>query len=83
MMTEIISLVPMDLALLMVGIQALIWLIIELSWVPIIDPYIARAHRPPDRLKHFLHRINSTIDMIMDKMVPYLAGRTRRHRRSR
>jgi hypothetical protein len=77
MLTEILSLVSMEVLVFLVYAQALICLTVESSTVTTIDPYIPQAKHPPLYLGPFLNWLNATIDLVVDRIVPCMSGRAR------
>jgi archaellum component FlaF (FlaF/FlaG flagellin family) len=80
MLTEILSHVSMELVVLQVCAQLVVrvFLAIDPSSAPTIDPHIPRAKRPPLHLESILTWINDGIDELIDKCVLCITVR-RRH----
>jgi archaellum component FlaF (FlaF/FlaG flagellin family) len=78
-LTEILSHVSMEFVVLQVCTQLVVrvFLAIDPSSAPTIDPYIPRAKRPPLYLESILTWINDGIDELIDKYVPCITVRRR------
>jgi hypothetical protein len=72
MLTAILSLISMEVFIFLACAQALIWLIVESSAVPAMDPYMPQAKRPPS-----YNWLNTTIYLAVDYNVPHMSGRVR------
>jgi hypothetical protein len=79
--TDILSLVSMEFVALQVCAELIMLVIcsVDPSYVPTIDPCIARAKRPPLHLEHFLRWINNRIDRLVDDLLAPWITVKRRH----
>jgi hypothetical protein len=71
---EILSLVSMEFVALQVCAELVMRVICSVnpSSVPMIDPCIPQAKRPPLHLEYFLRWINNRIDRLVDDLAPWI-----------
>jgi hypothetical protein len=72
LLTEILLPVSIGVSAFLVCTQFVVWMIVESTSVPTIDPYIPRAKRPPSYLEPFLAWLGTTIDQAADKIAPFI-----------
>jgi hypothetical protein len=82
LLTAILLPVSIELSALWGCAQLLVWMIVESTSVPTLDPYVPRAKRPPSYLEPFLAWLSATIDQAADKIVLSIRVRRRSTRTS-